>query len=231
MPNKQYICTSIILFIAFMIIFGVKTVEANDSSSGWTHTVETENGILYYNTLTGNGAVARIDSAGNRSTIKSYPSGTFATGWTHVENTSDGILWYNSQTGAATVGRIDGAGNYTAIKSYPAGSFSPTESLKSYLAGSFSIGVLILATAILIPLFLVWVHIQLVYRVFPKADWSHWLGTFILWLPLIISVVIFQAMPFPTVALRIFLTLVFGCFMAFVTIIFFAYYAAKLGGT
>jgi len=82
----------------------------------WTHSVNTANGILYYNVQTGAGAVGRIDSSGEHTTVKSYPAGSFATGWTSIVNTPNGILYYAAQTGAGAVGRIDSAGNHTTIK-------------------------------------------------------------------------------------------------------------------
>ena len=82
----------------------IKSYPDGGFSTGWTHIVNTPNGILYYNSQTGAGAVGRIDGAGNHTTMKSL---SFSKGWTHIVNTPNGILYYNSQTGAAAVGRIN----------------------------------------------------------------------------------------------------------------------------
>ncbi len=102
----------------------IKSYPAGAFATGWTHSVNTPNGILWYNSQTGAGAVGLIDSAGNHTTVKSYPAGAFATGWTLITNTPSGILYYNTQTGAGAVGLIDSAGNHTTVKSYPAGAFA-----------------------------------------------------------------------------------------------------------
>ena len=105
----------------------IKSYPAGGFAPGWTHIAYTPNGVLYYNSHTGAGAVGRIDcySNGNHVTIKSYPAGAFAPGWTNIVNTSNGILYYNSATGAGAIGSIDGAGNHTTVASYGAGSFAP----------------------------------------------------------------------------------------------------------
>lgn len=91
----------------------IKSYSDRSFSTEWTHNVNTPNGILWYNSRTGAGAVGRVDSAGNHTTIKTM---NFSTGWTNIVNTPNGILYYNSQTGAGAVGQIDGAGNHTTIK-------------------------------------------------------------------------------------------------------------------
>ena len=118
MNNSKGIRTLAILWaVTFFSLISIKATFAQDHvtiksypagafSPGWTHTVDTPNGILWYNAQTGAGAVGRIDSAGNHVTVKSYPAGAFSPGWTHTVNTPNGILWYNAQTGAGAVGRI-----------------------------------------------------------------------------------------------------------------------------
>lgn len=88
-------------------------------STGWTHAIDTPNGIFWYNSQTGSGVLGKLDSAGNHTSFK---TNAYSKGWTHVVNTPKGILWYNSQTGAGAVGQFDSAGNYTNIKAL---NFSP----------------------------------------------------------------------------------------------------------
>jgi streptogramin lyase len=73
-------------------------------SKGWTHIVNTPNGILWYNSQTGAGAVGQFDSAGNYTNTKVL---NFSAGWTHIVSTSEGIIWYNAKTGSAVVGRLE----------------------------------------------------------------------------------------------------------------------------
>jgi hypothetical protein len=69
--NLKHIRTLAMLWaVIFLSLIGVEAIEAGPYSTGWTHTVETPNGILYYNAQTGAGAVGRINSAGNHVTIK-----------------------------------------------------------------------------------------------------------------------------------------------------------------
>ena len=91
----------------------IKSYSDRSFTAGWTHTVNTQNGILWYNSQTGAGAVGRVDSAGNHTTIKTM---NFSTGWTHIVNTPNGILYYNAQSGDGAVGQINGEGNHTTIK-------------------------------------------------------------------------------------------------------------------
>jgi glucan-binding YG repeat protein len=102
----------------------IKTFSAGTFPTGWTHTVNTANGIFYYNAETGSGGLGRLDSNGNFTYVKTYPKGFFTIGWTHIVNTPNGILYYKSDTGAVSIGVIDSAGNFTNAVSYPSGSFS-----------------------------------------------------------------------------------------------------------
>lgn len=82
-------------------------------STGWTHTIDTPNGIFWYNSQTGSGVLGRLDGAGNHTSFK---TNAYSKGWTHIVNTPKGVLWYNSQTGAGAIGQFDSAGNYTNTK-------------------------------------------------------------------------------------------------------------------
>jgi len=84
-------------------------------STGWTHIVNTPNGILYYKTASGASAFGRFDSSGKHTTIKSF---NFSAGWTTIITIPAGILFYNAKSGAAAVERIDTAGNNTTVKTF-----------------------------------------------------------------------------------------------------------------
>jgi streptogramin lyase len=134
MTTLKHIRTVAILWaVVCMSLVDLQTSLAQDHTTlrsylegsffGWWESVNTPNGILYYNVGTGAGGVGRIDGAGNYTTLRSYPNGFFSTGWGHIVDTPNGILYYNSATGAGALGRIDGAGNHTTLRSYPNGSF------------------------------------------------------------------------------------------------------------
>jgi hypothetical protein len=82
-------------------------------STGWTHAIDTPNGIFWYNSQTGSGVLGKLDNTGNHTSFK---TSAYSKGWTHIINTPNGILWYNSQTGAGAVGQFDSVGNYTNTK-------------------------------------------------------------------------------------------------------------------
>ncbi len=86
----------------------------------WTHIVYTPTGILFYNSVTGDYGVGRIDEAGNFIPVKDYLPGFFKKNWTHIVNTRHGILFYDAGTGEGGVGRIDNAtGGWIHIKNWP----------------------------------------------------------------------------------------------------------------
>lgn len=91
----------------------VKVHPDRSFSTGWTHAVETSNGIFWYNSQSGSGVLGKLDSVGNHTSFK---TSAYSKGWTHIVNTPNGILWYNSLTGAGAVGQFDSAGNYTNTK-------------------------------------------------------------------------------------------------------------------
>ncbi len=93
----------------------VKSHPDRSFSLGWTHAIDTPNGIFWYNSQTGAGVLGKLDSAGNHTSFKTSP---FSKGWTHIVNTPKGVLWYNSQTGAGAIGQFDSAGNYTNTKTF-----------------------------------------------------------------------------------------------------------------
>jgi hypothetical protein len=95
---------------------------AGSFATDWTQIVNTANGILYYNSDAGKGAVGRLDASGNHATVREYSN--FSRGWTKVVSTPNGILFYNPNTGSGAVGRIDELGNFATIRSYSAGAFA-----------------------------------------------------------------------------------------------------------
>lgn len=74
-------------------------------STGWTHSVSTPNGVIWYNATTGDGACGRVMPDGSHATVRSMPQ-AFSKGWTHVLKTRWGVLWYNAGTGAGALGRV-----------------------------------------------------------------------------------------------------------------------------
>jgi len=74
--------------------------------------------LLFYNAASGEGATARLDSAGTYGFVGSIPG--FAKGWTHITGTANGgLLFYNASTGDGATARIDSAGTYTFVSSIP----------------------------------------------------------------------------------------------------------------
>lgn len=122
---KKTKCIGILSLVCFCILIGglnvalaldhttIKSYPEQSFTLGWTHNVDTPNGIVWYNAQTGAGVVGRIDNAGNHISIKTI---NFSRGWTHIVNTPNGILYYNSKTGAGAVGLVDSEGNHTTIK-------------------------------------------------------------------------------------------------------------------
>ncbi len=99
---------------------------------GWTHLVSTYNGMLFYNSRTGQGEFGRFDTrTGEYTNMKLYAGGVFgpltggyALGWTHVVWSPTGILFYNERSSRVQIGRIDTTGEFTKINSYDAGAFA-----------------------------------------------------------------------------------------------------------
>jgi streptogramin lyase len=82
----------------------VKIHPERSFSTGWTHAVDTPNGIFWYNSQTGAGAVGQFDSSGNYTNTRGL---TFSAGWTAVISTPEGLVWYNAKTGSAVIGRLE----------------------------------------------------------------------------------------------------------------------------
>jgi len=117
---SSLLCVCVYASLAFALEHTtIKSYPDRSFLTGWTHCINTPNGILWYNSQTGAGVVGRVDGAGIHTSIKILK---FSPGWTHIVNTSNGILYYNSQTGAGALGRIDDAGNHATIKTLK---FSP----------------------------------------------------------------------------------------------------------
>ena len=91
----------------------IKSHASGTFSTGWTHLVDTSQGVLYYNSATGAAAVGRFNELGSFSTLKTME---LSKGWTSIVSLPDGILFYNSQTGAGLIGRLDATGTLSSVK-------------------------------------------------------------------------------------------------------------------
>jgi len=100
----------------------IKVFPAGSFARGFTHSVNTSSGILWYNSQTGAGAVGKIDGTGNHITTEVLAPGAFARGWTLITNTQAGILFYNTQTGEGAFGNINANGKFSTTKVFRGGS-------------------------------------------------------------------------------------------------------------
>lgn len=91
--------------------------KSGDFTTGWTHVISpVDNGkFLFYNQLTGAGALGILTQAGFETTAT---FSDFATGWTNIVILGDSIVFYNASNGAGAIGF-----NPT-VKIFPAGTFS-----------------------------------------------------------------------------------------------------------
>jgi hypothetical protein len=87
-------------------------------SPGWSHIVSLDKGeLLFYNRLSGAGAVGSLTAAGF-TTTRVYPAGAFSIGWDNIARAGDAVLFYNGIVGSAAIG-FD-----PTLRTFPAGSFS-----------------------------------------------------------------------------------------------------------
>jgi hypothetical protein len=100
--------------------------EGNPSFSvGWSHVVNVNDKVLFYDAASGKGAVGEIDDEGNFSTLQNYPDpatghAAFALGWTHIVNCLDGLIFfYASPTGAGATVSIDEDGSIQTLQHFP----------------------------------------------------------------------------------------------------------------
>src|SRR6516164_3666150 len=69
--------------------------------------------LLFYNSSSGEGATARLDSAGTYTFVKAIEG--FSKGWTHIAGTfSGGVLFYNAASGEGATAVVR-AGDYTFV--------------------------------------------------------------------------------------------------------------------
>lgn len=99
---------------------------------GWTHIVETSNGVLFYRASDGLHVMTDVETNGVIST-RSRTVQTLRAGWTHIVATNDDILFYDANTGDGAIGEIQkyspwvvagAAGRLNTVRDLPA-FFSP----------------------------------------------------------------------------------------------------------
>ena len=95
--------------------------DLSPTTAGYMRPVATANGVLFYNPLTGRGAVGYVNYGGEFTQVEAP---LLSTGWTKIVATDNGLLFYNAATGSATVGRIDRNGRYSNSQTFAAGSLS-----------------------------------------------------------------------------------------------------------
>jgi hypothetical protein len=86
---------------------------AGSFGTGWTHIVSTQNGLLFYASGNGMGAVGDWDyvyapcsgwcfptiTDVRHKTLSWFPAGSFATGWSTIVETGSGVLFYRKSDG------------------------------------------------------------------------------------------------------------------------------------
>jgi hypothetical protein len=86
----------------------------NETATGNDGVAINKGSLLFYNAAGGEGATARLDSAGNYEFVRSISG--LAPEWTHITGTaSGGVLFYNASTGDGATARIDSAGTYQFV--------------------------------------------------------------------------------------------------------------------
>lgn len=103
-----------------------RSYPAGSFAAGWTHIVDTSQGMLFYRAGTGEGGIGEVTAGGFR-TLRGYSAGAFSSEWTHVVSGGEDILFYNAATGAAAVAVIDRSAavpTVRTLRSHPAGTFA-----------------------------------------------------------------------------------------------------------
>jgi hypothetical protein len=77
----------------------------NSFLTGWTHVVNTSNGVLFYCSVNGRQVMADVSAGGNVST-RSGTEQTIAPGWTSIVADNDDILFYNASSGDGMIATI-----------------------------------------------------------------------------------------------------------------------------
>jgi Zn-dependent metalloprotease len=91
-------------------------VSALQIAAGWSNIVDTTNGILFYNSNTGQYVVGDLDEAGNyadrvspvssSTELPLWEYGTAGEGWTHVVMVEDTLLFYSAGVGFAMTATV-----------------------------------------------------------------------------------------------------------------------------
>jgi M6 family metalloprotease-like protein len=83
----------------------LKGYGVNSFSTGWTHIVNTNDGVLYYNADTGLNVMGDVNAGGVLGT-RSNTVQTLARGWTSIVSDGKNILFYNASNGTGAVAFI-----------------------------------------------------------------------------------------------------------------------------
>jgi M6 family metalloprotease-like protein len=73
--------------------------------TGWTHVVNTSNGVLFYCSANGRQVMTELQSDGSVTT-RGGTEQTIAMGWSSIVSANDDILFYNSTSGDVAIGGI-----------------------------------------------------------------------------------------------------------------------------
>jgi len=128
--------------LGFGAIVGVNFTQLNgydpySFATGWTHIVNTSNGVLFYNSGTGLHVMADLNPGGIVAT-RADSVQTLESGWTSIVSDGNNLLFYNSGTGDAAVGFIQKFSILTVdLSGRP--STAGTLGIRSHLSG-FSTG-------------------------------------------------------------------------------------------
>ena len=87
------------------------TYPAGSFFTGWTHIVNTPNGVLFYRSSDGASWLGGFDINGNFYTVNANPA-SFSAGWTQVVNTPNGVFFYKASDGSGAFGEFDIDGVY-----------------------------------------------------------------------------------------------------------------------
>lgn len=83
----------------------VRTYAPGSFATGWTHLVQTSNGVLFYRASDGLQVMAKVASNGMVRTL-SKTMKNLRRGWTHIVSVKDDILFYDAANGDVAVGGI-----------------------------------------------------------------------------------------------------------------------------
>lgn len=111
---------------------------AGHLSTGWTHIVNTNNGVMFYNAANGLTVMTDILTNGTIST-RGNSVQTIRAGWTAITADNQSIMFYDSSTGDVSIGRIRGFG--VGFEGAPEPGFAAGSlAISSEFPGMFSTG-------------------------------------------------------------------------------------------